>query len=677
MKLPARRAWWGEITGMTLAVLTGIICSFPIGDGLALKSYDLLYHFRAARPPQEAVIVYIDDDSLKDLKKPGERALDRSYYARLIERLRRDGAAAVMMDILFTDPGPNPDADQLLREAIAANGKVVLAGQRVPADDPRLGGSKLERPLQALEQAAWGWGLVNVHKEGDRTVRRQFFGNEEEPSISWKTAQLLDAPAIRGFYPRSATRWLQYYGPPGTIPFVTLANAVADDGISSSVFKGKLVVVGAKPTAGFTGDTLEEFFNPFPTTQSRFSPGVEVQATALLNLVRGEWFNRFSPIVEVALLIIAGLGSGFGLTRLRPFRAVLGTGAIAIITATFAWYLAWRHHYWFAWLIVVVQAVTALGWSVLFNSITAYVDTQVLQRSLSLHLSPARVRELLKRPELLRPGTERTEVTILFSDIAAYSKFSESLDADDLVRQLNEYYEVALSCIHETEGTVVQLVGDAIFAIWNAPVRQENHRERGCRSALLLAQKLDPARMTRRGMPFRTRIGLHTGTASVGNIGSSNFFVYAAIGENTNLASRLEGLNKHLDTQVLATRDVQKAVEGKLVTRLVGHFRFKGFGYAVEVHELLGERDMAEAAREWLEAFDIALDRYRKRDFAAAETGFKRAVELRRTSNANREGSEPTDRGDGPSAFYLRLIERYRQSPPPADWIGEVGMDEK
>lgn len=253
---------------------------------------------------------------------------------------------------------------------------------------------------------------------------------------------------------------------------------------------------------------------------------------------------------------------------------------------------------------------------------------------------------------------------MLFTDIENFSHISENMLPDDLINLLNQYFETALQCIHETNGTVMDLVGDAIFAIWNAPVEQRDHRERAFEAALKLQAQLAEFNAAQKGFPLRTRVGLHTGIVCVGNIGSEQRFDYAAVGKNTNLASRLEGLNKHLGTRVLATRDIQHVMEGKLTSRPVGNIRVKGFQRAIEIHELVGAREMAEATRPWRDKFAEALARFRRREFDAAEQAFRETIQLRQE-------------GDGPSLFYLNQIAELRLHPPPPGWIGEVEMKEK
>jgi adenylate cyclase len=165
------------------------------------------------------------------------------------------------------------------------------------------------------------------------------------------------------------------------------------------------------------------------------------------------------------------------------------------------------------------------------------------------------------------------------------------------------------------------------------------------------------------GRELVTRIGLHTGVANVGNFGSTARVDYTAIGESINLASRMEGLNKYLGTRVLITADTQKEVGPRLVTRYLGLFRLKGFERAIGVYELIAYPEQEAASRPLRESFALALDQFAKRDFAAAEAAFRRALE--------------TSAADGPSKFYLEQILELRNAVLPPDWKGEITLKDK
>jgi adenylate cyclase len=278
-----------------------------------------------------------------------------------------------------------------------------------------------------------------------------------------------------------------------------------------------------------------------------------------------------------------------------------------------------------------------------------------------MYLSPKLVKKFSSEKDILKPGAKKQMLTILFSDIASFTSISEGMDSDDLANLMNKYFESAVSdCIHATDGTIVKYIGDAIFAFWNAPDSQIDHAMRGCEAALRFRDQ--PTHFIN-NQALVTRIGLHTGVANVGNFGSKARVDYTAIGENINLASRMEGLNKYLGTIVLITADTYAGIEGRLVTRFLGKFQLKGFEKAVGVHELVGQLDQAENFRPLHEAFDTALKLFWLRDFVGAELAFQKAIEM--------------SPNDGPSRFYLKFLADLRDHPLPDDWEGEVELKEK
>jgi adenylate cyclase len=280
-----------------------------------------------------------------------------------------------------------------------------------------------------------------------------------------------------------------------------------------------------------------------------------------------------------------------------------------------------------------------------------------------MYLSPKLVKQFSRNKDisLLKPGAAKQKLTIMFSDIASFTSISEGMDSDELAKMMNEYFERAVGgCVHTTDGTVVKYIGDAIFAFWNAPEPQTDHAVRACEAAL----KFRAMSATEvRGKKLITRIGLHTGVANVGNFGSTTRVDYTAIGEDVNLASRMEGLNKYLGTNVLMTGAVKAEIGGKFVTRYLGKFQLKGFERAVEVHELLGKAEETTALIKAQEDFDQALRLFQKRDLNAAETVFRRLYE-----------ASPHD---GSTQFYLRHITELRTQQLPDDWHGEVELKEK
>lgn len=669
-----RRNWWGLLVGITLTCVLGYaLLTTVLGQKFAQSSYDLLFPMRWIVKPTEVVMVYLDEASHTELGQPYHKPWDRALHAQLLRRLTADGAKAVVFDIVFYGASSNPQSDALLAEAIKENGSVILAADYVPAGygSAFASGQKFDPPHDIFWENYEELGSAGVIADDDMMIREYLPSNKDDPIAGegWAVAAKLGLPATKNTKLKHDGFWINYYGPRDAIPGISFYKAIDenDPEVPPDFFQGKVVFVGAKFFTKYSGERKDEFPNPFSrwVKDSKFIGGVDVQATAFLNLLRSEWLTRYPYQTQRAIILLAGLLFGAGLVMLRPTRAA----AVAIVGASLVTWVSYllfvKQHHWFPWLIIVAaQIPIALFWSILYNSVRLYVQKRLLEQSLERHLSPKRVKQLVHRNELVKPGAEKQMLTILFSDIENFTQLSEDVDSDELARLMNNYFETAVSkCIFKTDGTVVKYIGDAIFSFWNAPEDQADHAIRACEAALLLSEQAIVRTANGETMRCRTRVGLHTGVANVGNFGSATRIDYTAIGENINLASRMEGLNKYLNTSVLITNETKAGIGEQFVTRHCGKFRLKGFERAVEVFELVGKAETADSSKAWREAFAEALKLYQEKQFDRAETGFRCVLKLRPK--------------DGPSNFYLQQIEEMKSQTLIPGWHGETELRDK
>lgn len=317
---------------------------------------------------------------------------------------------------------------------------------------------------------------------------------------------------------------------------------------------------------------------------------------------------------------------------------------------------------------VFVAGVWALG----VHAVRAYWETLKLEQTLSPHFSEQVVRELRSRPEILQTFGEERKVSFLFTDIKDFAKASERNPASILFHGLTDYFNVAVPCIRETEGTVMQFVGDAIYAIWNAPLTQPDHASRTERSALRMRDRLEDFQADDIDEEFITRIGIHAGEAMVGNCGAEDRFEYAAIGKDTNFAARMEGLNNYFGTRILASAELfaevkeevaRQATTERFVFRFLGKFSPKGIDRFIGLYEVIGDDSCRESVAPWLRQFEAAREHFNRQEWDAAEAGFRATLKLKQN--------------DGPSEYLLKRIDHLRRHPPGAQWMGELTLDEK
>ena len=654
-----RSSWLGPIIGATLTIVLGLFCfdsQIPITQTLHRKSYDLSFHLRQRTIPKEVVLIYMDDASYAEFNPSYDR-WDRGLHANLLDRLTEDGAKAVVFDVIFSGANrDDPEGDAAFEQAIERNGNVILGA------DLQVGGysaamkdsESLVLPYEPFEFAAASTGFVQFNEDTDFLVRKHQHHGQINPlitSMTWETALWTGASHLEDesspVFKEVQNAWVNYYGPPLTLPKISYHQVIQPDGVAEGFFKDKIVFVGANIRTLNVNERKDEFRNPYAdflyvTQRDQFMPGVEVHATILLNLIRGDWLRRVPLITQSMVFILAGLLLGAGIGRLRPFTAVPVSFLLAALVMGISQWLFQQHRYWFPWLIIVaVQIPAAMFWSITFNAARLYVQRQLLRQSLNLYLSPRLVKAFLGRKDrdFLKPGAEKQEVTILFSDIAGFTAATEGMDSDELARSMNEYFQrMVENGVHPQDGTVIKFIGDSIFALWNAPEPQKDHALRACKAAIALDQQTFAFREDE---PVRTRIGIHTGIANVGNFGSDNRVDYTAIGENINLASRIEGLNKYLRTSILISSETrERAGDVGLNARYLGKFRLSGFEKSVGISELMSHDHPMVQTPDLLSQFEAARLLHDQGNMEEAVKGFQ-AIQT----------AAPED---GPTLFYTK-----------------------
>ncbi len=527
---------WRRLNRLHLAIAFGMLLAaglgyylhdFKIGSALERASYDYLTVAGGAIRPEEAVIVYLDEESHDKLKQSFKAGWDRSLHGQLIDRLSAAGARAIVFDIVFSDPDTiNPAADARLAAAIKQSGRVILAADNVRMND---GSIKILPPTDAFRNVAAGIGSDEVDADSDVVVRRHTpRGDNPLSSLSWAAAVYTGAKVAQRESQEYTERWVHYYGPPNTLRGLSYYEALDPTASPDDSFKGKVVFVGARILTKFAGERKDEYQNPFSRqlTQTMlkenrlYIPGVEIQATEYLNLARNDWLRRLPLTTEKVLIIAFGLLIGWGLVRLQPlWAASVAIGAL-LLTLILTYFIFLRSLVWFPWIILIVQILAALSWSILFNSVQLYVQKRLYEQTLRLYLPPKLVKKFAKTREFLKPGAQKQTLTLMFSDIANFTSTSEGMDSDELADMMNNYFQMAVGkCIHKADGTVAKFIGDAIFAFWNAPDEQAEHALLACQSALLFHEN---ASQPINGRILPTRIGLHTGVANVGNFGSED-----------------------------------------------------------------------------------------------------------------------------------------------------------
>lgn len=667
-------------------------------DTWRLKSYDWLFRLRQAlnppEPPDEALILFMDEDSHDKLGQSMSEIWDRRLHAQVLRRCLTNGARAVVFDIVFGNltKCPDPAADQALADAMSlSSNRVVIAESPksgnwgtgvpdiIPAPDIFRDVLLVSEREDVLDNRYFV-GLPTFEPNDDQLIRkhaRSYAPNRN--SLAWSLAGLLQLPCVTitnqpPRVPQEEERWLNYYGPSKFLRninyYQALSPVVTNDYGASEYFgtlvSNKIVFIGASTLTRASGERKDSYISPIASTFSssdKFIAGVEVQATAALNLLHNEWLTRMNLRYELFLVLGIGLFCGLVFPRLGAWLMTAVAILVALVITGLAYELFAKYRVWFGWLIPLTQIFTTWLVSLITNSARLFVQNRIYQNQLGLYLSPKLVKKFAqdKDQRFTKPGAIKHELTVFFSDIAGFTSISEGLDSDELARTMNRYFQDSVgNCIFPTDGTVVKYIGDAIFAFWNAPDPQADHARRACDAALLFrTQQIIEVK----GRPLITRIGLHSGVANVGNFGSTQRMDYTAIGENINLASRMEGLNKYVGTETLVTEATYTQVANQYVFRPLGQFILKGFERSFGVYELCGPLERAADFAELHTAFAEALSHFKAGRLEVARTAL-RAIEARWPK-------------DGPTQLYLRTLEEMGGVLPPGTWSGAIEIKEK
>ncbi len=400
------------------------------------------------------------------------------------------------------------------------------------------------------------------------------------------------------------------------------------------------------------------------TPVTKEMPGTEMHATAIRNLLTREFMRVAPASLSILLMVLVSLGAAL-VTRFSS-AAVGGGATVALLLAYGGFSVALFQAHWIVDLAAPMMAIV-LAYAATSAVNFLHEGRQRLQtrRIFSQYVSAKVVDKILKHTDALHLEGERKPLTIFFMDFAGFTAMSEKLDPSELVTLISEYHNEAAEEIFRTEGTLDKFIGDAIMAYWNDPIEQPDHALRACLTAVAAQKKLLKMAqiMKDRGLPeMSARIGLNTGIATVGNMGAKGQVNYTLIGDEVNLASRLEGVNKEFGTKVIISEATYLPAKDHLDVRELALIKVKGKKLPVRIYELIGLK--GEASPERLEAvrkFEAALAEFRGRKFHKAWELFLSMAQ----------------KGDRASEVYVGLCESYMNEPPHPEWDGSYQMDHK
>jgi adenylate cyclase len=557
---------------------------------------------------------------------------------------------------------------------------------------PRGTQANIEILSDALRNAHGATGFFNVEPDADGVVRHSLlvlpYGRSKNLD-DWDLYGSLDVQAVRLFqglpdqqmvldfsetgitalefgpsliiHPDAVGRMMiDYEGDVATYPYVSIADVVGRK-FPAGTFKGKIVLVGASATG--IGDLRS---TPFGGINY---PGVEIHANLIDNILNRHFLLRGANQVTVDLLVIFLFGVPLGLwLALAQPRSMLFGVLLLVPFGLGVWY-AFLHGWWLNFIVPSGTLVANVGFVAVYRALVEEKEKRRVRGAFQQYLSPEVIRRLLENPDLVKP--RKTEITVMFSDVRGFTSISEKLDAQELAALLNEYLTEMTQIVFRHDGTLDKYIGDAVMAFWGAPFEDREHSTKGCHAALEMITRLKEMQKKWRseGRPvLDIGVGLCTGVASVGNMGSTLRYGYTALGDIVNLSSRIEGLNKEYATHILLSDTTYGAVEDPLlVFRELDLIRVKGKSQPVTLYELVAARGTPEGdapdLEQHLEFFAQGRACYRERRWQDAQMVFEKLLER-----------WPDD---GPARMYLNRCKEYLVAGPEENWDGVYVMTHK
>jgi adenylate cyclase len=650
-------------SALGVALLTSVLCSFSFVERIDLAISDQFVRLLGKSPPPENIVVIaIDEPSYRELHVGFDKPWPRALHAKLLRRLKELEVASVSFDVLFTGPGSDAAVDKELVDAFKGV-RSIIGVEAIKRTIAKQGGGivieELDQPFddfrEVTEQA-----LVNLDMNtSDGFIRTFPFPTSDQtkryPFLSYSAAGVSrdrndSTPGKRDL--------IRYFGSARenarVVSYWEMFERMSP--LEEASFKDAIVFVGLLLRSDTGVAQKDSYLSPFGGDMIF---GVEIHATIAGNLLKKIWVRRPPRAIEVlSQSTLAGVATLTALS-LSPTILCIAAVALAVLWVGISIFALGSGIYVGGAVIVLILIPVI----VLISAVASYVITrrseEALRSAFSLYVSPEMAPKVDSGDKALSLGGEKMWITAMFTDIADFTSISENMPAEQTSEMLNAYFTEVMDVVFANQGTLLKFIGDAIFAIWGAPVKIQNHAEMATKTALAIQQGVERFNATKRFPPLITRIGVHTGPMLVGNLGSKKRFDYTAIGDSVNLASRIEGLNKYFGTTILFTEATRKDAGGIADAVRIARVRVKGRKEPVELFSLFSPPLEKSEVDRWT----IALTEFDTRKFQEATESFSAFSEVSPLYKA--------------ALLYHELCGKHQVSPPDQGWEGEIDFESK
>lgn len=655
---------------------------------------DMLFVLRQdkiAEGDPRIILAAMDDDSVKKYGFP----LPRNIHAKLLDRLKSMGTQTVAFDVIMSEDREH-DAELI---AATKRFKRVINLFTTQATQTQHGEVvEVRLPIQGLFDASQYLGYPNIDLmlDSDGHLRRSmmFDSRTNDPRNTDAIAPSMDIAAAASFLDKPISEFYAAYAEPE--PRVMLINfrkpkewlihekrdqgqvgKVANLPVWPSPYRvisymdivdGELSLAQKKALRGalvLVGSTTLGYFDHYANPFTPQSPGVEYHANNIDNMFHGDYLESTGRGV-ILLIILFMIWFPIFLQKTSP---TVGSGATMGVLLGWLGFCYWNFTSGVRTDFVAPSAALFISFMVqtVYRVFTEGAEKRYIKNLMGQFVAPEIVEDLASDPSKVKLGGESRDLTIFFLDIAHFTNISEKLTPEALIQFLNNYLRPLSNIILEEKGVVDKYIGDCIMAFWNAPKDVPNHRARACMAAVE-CQKIivELNKQFAADLPEvpHIRIGLNSGTATVGLTGTEKKLQYTALGDEVNLSSRLEGANKFFGSGIMASEATYGGAKDQVEARELGRVRVVGKNIPIKVYELLAKK--GELSEDWKKALPLytkGVESFNKREFEQAKGCFEQVIKI-----------FPKD---GPAALYLNVSTDYSAIPPPEDWDGVFNLTAK
>jgi adenylate cyclase len=626
---------------------------------------------------EEIVLIAIDDESLSRI--PETWPWNRRHTATLIDLLSQAGARVIALEGYYQYPSPTDSLqDQILSKSLKRSG-IVICQTRYHRFRNHKGAEKwqVSPPIPAILRNAAATGYIDHQRDGFQRSRDLSLFKFDPQGKRWNSFELesllhfVENPEDfeANLLPQLSRSFLwgrdhlskmtivnqskkgRYNPSNNPFPIVSFID-VLEGRINPKIFKNRIVFIGS--TTELTRPTRMTLLN-------LQIPEIVLSANQVGNILHGMVFQALAPRWQHLILFLSFLLAWVGTAFLTPVRYALWFAVITVpmlgFDLTFFCQASLESRLIIPWLyhLGVLLGLSAISY------FSERKEKTHIRNVFSHYVTASVVNEILKDSQALKLGGERRQLTVFFSDIEGFTGISERLEIERLVSLLNEYLSAMTdNIIFDHHGMLDKYEGDAIMAIFGAPIHRPDHAYEACLAALdnqdILQNELWKKWKAEGNPLFKIRIGINTGPMLVGNMGSRSRFDYTVIGDNVNVGARLENLNKYFGTGILISESTRTHLDHRLVTRLLDYVRVKGKAVPIEVYELIGrEASVSPDRLRVKESYELGMELYKECDFKKARESFLFALKT----------SENQDKA---SQIMVDRCQRYEAKPPSADW---------